>query len=271
MSWKTGSQQPYINGNEGSDSSRALSEGQLKKLSHEKFKFWFQCHMLHAESGSKEAARHVLQATIFVIAIVDGVCRAGFRATSSAKLNTGERQCRRGKILALDKRQRQRQLRQRDSGLGPGKPNPRPGTDPDKKGAALSLCLSAAVVCVDDWFHGKVDFNQQMFMQFFLAPFPYFFFALPSASRLGRLGVCRLTRIMTLSVFGALYRGHGGEGRSHCLCLSLNCPERIIKSSEHWTSAERTDTKPKANRTEKWTEKSLIGFLAASPLCEEEA
>lgn len=94
--------------------------------------------MLHAASGSK-ACPVGRQATIFVIAIVDGVCRAGFRATSSAKLNTGERQCRRGKILALDKRQQQRQLRQRDSGLGPGKPNPRPGTDPDKKGAALSL------------------------------------------------------------------------------------------------------------------------------------
>lgn len=223
------------------------------------------------QQGSSRQCPAGRQATIFVIAIVDGVCRAGFRATSSAKLNTGERQCRRGKILALDKRQRQRQLRQRDSGLGPGKPNPRPGTDPDKKGAALSLSVPQCSRRLrDDWFHGKVDFNQQMFMQFFLAPFPYFF-ALPSASRLGRLGVCRLTRIMTLSVFGALYRGHGGEGGSHCLCLSLNCPERIIKSSEHWTSAERTGTKPKTYRTEKWTEKSLIGFLAASPLCEEEA
>lgn len=95
------------------------------------------------QQGSSKACPAGRQATIFVIAIVDGVCRAGFRATSSAKLNTGERQCRRGKILALDKRQRQ--LRQRDSGLGPGKPNPRPGTDPDKKGAAFPFSLSASV------------------------------------------------------------------------------------------------------------------------------
>lgn len=103
--------------------------------------------MLHAarQQGNSKQCPAGRQATIFVIAIVDGVCRAGFRATSSAKLNTGERQCRRGKILALDKRQRQRQLRQRDSGLGPGKPNPRPGTDPDKKGAAFPFSLSASV------------------------------------------------------------------------------------------------------------------------------
>lgn len=103
------------------------------------FGFNVTCCMQQGSSKQCPAGR---QATIFVIAIVDGVCRAGFRATSSAKLNTGERQCRRGKILALDKRQRQRQLRQRDSGLGPGKLNPRPGTDPDKKGAALSLSVS---------------------------------------------------------------------------------------------------------------------------------
>lgn len=195
--------------------------------------------MLHAarqQQGNSKQCPAGRQATIFVIAIVDGVCRAGFRATSSAKLNTGERQCRRGKILALDKRQQQRQLRQRDSGLGPGKPNPRPGTDPDKKGAALSLSLSASVQpssasMID--FMAKLISISKCLCSFFLPLFLIFFFALPSASRLGRLGVCRLTRIMTLSVFGALYRGHGGEGGSHCLCLSLNCPERIIKSSEH--------------------------------------
>lgn len=185
------------------------------------------------QQGSSKACPAGRQATIFVIAIVDGVCRAGFRATSSAKLNTGERQCRRGKILALDKRQRQRQLRQRDSGLGPGKPNPRPGTDPDKKGAALSLSVSvqpSSASMID--FMAKLISISKCLCSFFL-PLFLIFFALPSASRLGRLGVCRLTRIMTLSVFGALYRRDGGAGRSHCLCLSLNCPERIIKSSEH--------------------------------------
>lgn len=183
------------------------------------------------QQGSSKACPAGRQATIFVIAIVDGVCRAGFRATSSAKLNTGERQCRRGKILALDKRQRQ--LRQRDSGLGPGKPNPRPGTDPDKKGAALSLSVSvqpSSASMID--FMAKLISISKCLCSFFLPLFLIFFcFAFCFAS--WSLGVCRLTRIMTLSVFGALYRGDGGEGGSHCLCLSLNCPERIIKSSEH--------------------------------------
>lgn len=163
------------------------------------------------QQGSSRQCPAGRQATIFVIAIVDGVCRAGFRATSSAKLNTGERQCRRGKILALDKRQRQ--LRQRDSGLGPGKPNPRPGTDPDKKGAALSLSVSvqpSSASMID--FMAKLISISKCLCSFFLPLFLIFFFALPSASRLGRLGVCRLTRIMTLSVFGALYRGDEGWG-----------------------------------------------------------
>lgn len=175
MSWKTGSQLPYINEYSWRERLvwRAVEEVE-RVVSHEKFKFWFQCHMLHAarQQGSK-ACPAGRQATIFVIAIVDGVCRAGFRATSSAKLNTGERQCRRGKILALDKRQRQ--LRQRDSGLGPGKPNPRPGTDPDKKGAALSLSVSvqpSSASMID--FMAKLISISKCLCSFFLAPFPFF-------------------------------------------------------------------------------------------------
>lgn len=126
------------------------------------------------QQGSSKACPAGRQATIFVIAIVDGVCRAGFRATSSAKLNTGERQCRRGKILALDKRQQQ--LRQRDSGLCPGKPNPRPGTDPDKKGAALSLSVSvqpSSASMID--FMAKLISISKCLCSFFLPLFLIFF------------------------------------------------------------------------------------------------
>lgn len=134
--------------------------------------------MLHAarQQGNSKQCPAGRQATIFVIAIVDGVCRAGFRATSSAKLNTGERQCRRGKILALDKRQQQQQLRQRDSGLGPGKPNPRPGTDPDKKGAALSLSVSvqpSSASMID--FMAKLISISKCLCSFFLPLFLIFF------------------------------------------------------------------------------------------------
>lgn len=131
------------------------------------------------QQGSSKQCPAGRQATIFVIAIVDGVCRAGFRATSSAKLNTGERQCRRGKILALDKRQRQRQLRQRDSGLGPGKPNPRPGTDPDKKGAALSLSLSQCSRRLRRWLISWQSwFQSANVYAVFSCPFSFFFFLL---------------------------------------------------------------------------------------------
>lgn len=101
--------------------------------------------------------------------------------------------------------------------------------------ASLSLhpSLCAAVVCVDDWFHGKVDFNQQMFMQFFACPFFYSSFFL---SRLRVVVAWGFAGWQELWHYPYLERSIAALGeRRSCSCLSLNCPERIIKSGEHWT------------------------------------
>lgn len=179
-----------------------------------KFKFWFQCHTC--------CMQHVLQAaqgnTIYVILYAarpelgrDVGSRGGFSGHF-------KRETQHGRTTTMPAGQRfWHWISTGWAGTGRGNWIPEQAQTLHRGYPSLSLppSLCAAVVCVDDWFHGKVDFNQQMFMQFFACPFflfflPRFFLSFAS-SRCGRLGVCRLTRIMTLSLFGALYRSSWGE------------------------------------------------------------
>lgn len=203
--------------------------------------------------------QHVLQAaqgnTIYVILYAAragpeqgrGVGSRGFFGPLQARNSTraNDDNAGRAKILALDKHRLGRNR--------PGKLNPRTGTDP-AQGLPLRLppSLCAAVVCVDDWFHGKVDFNQQMFMQFFACPFFYSSFFL---SRLRVVVAWGFAGWQELWHYPYLERSIAALGeRGSCSCLSLNCPERIIKSGEHWTypgTLNQTQTYPNIpNRTE---------------------
>lgn len=165
-----------------SSTRRAPFEGQLKKFSalwvmrSSSFGFNVTCCM---QQGSK-AARHVLQA--------GNNLRNRNRRRGSVGRVFGPLQAR-NSTLANDNAGRARFWHWISSNsnknssatqdTGRGNRIPDQGQSQQQKGAALGLSVSfsAAVVCVDDWFHGKVDFNQQMFMQFFfLAPFFFFFF-----------------------------------------------------------------------------------------------
>lgn len=157
-------------------------------VSHEKSSsFWFQCHMLHVLQATirnrnrrhrhRRRRRH------------RPPCRSRprVRATSSAKLNTAQRQCRQGKILAMDKRAAQHSARSRTQATETWAQSRRP----TKKKGFLCSRLLRWLISWQSWFQSANVYAV------------FFFFLLA----LGRLGACKLTRIMTLSIFGAVSRG----------------------------------------------------------------
>lgn len=235
---------PYINRNV---EQGPLSQGPAEVLeavcvSHDaKFKFGFQCHMLHA------ACPAALQHNRRNRAIVEPWPRYGEAGRGGAAGFFGPLQAR-NSTRANDNADRARfwhWISARSTQQAGANESPSRGC------LSLSVCVPpppgfpcAAVVCVDDWFHGKVDFNQQMFMQFFFSSLACPFFA------------CLSFRFFLLRVLAAwgfagwqelwhypyLERSIAALGGRSCSCLSLNCPERIIKSSEHWTYSRRGRT-----------------------------